>query len=185
LHFSPKGWQDKAQGVALGQYRHPVRSLKGCKDSNPMPQSLVNNVIHLVFSTRDRQPLITDLLRPSLHPYLMGIIRNLDCVPIEVGGIADHVHLLLALSKNLALSKAVEEIKKSSSIWAKTQGPEFTNFYWQNGYGAFSVSASLVDTVRHYIRRQAEHHAQRSFQDELRLLLNKHGISFDERYLWD
>src|SRR5947209_1826683 len=104
----------------------------------PMSQSLVNNVIHLVFSTRDRRPMITDALERDLYPYLLGILRNLDCVPIEVGGMPDHVHLLFALSKNIALSKVVEEVKKGSSIWVKTQGAEFAEFYWQGGYGAFS-----------------------------------------------
>jgi REP element-mobilizing transposase RayT len=150
-----------------------------------MSQSLVNNVIHLVFSTRDRRPTITDAIQSPLYAYVLGIVRNLDSVPIEIGGIADHVHVLFALSKNLALSKAVEEIKKGSSVWIKTQGSSFDEFYWQKGYGAFSVSASMVEIVREYIRSQAQHHAKRSFQDELRLLLQKHDVAYDERYLWD
>jgi len=114
---------------------------------------------------------------------MSGILSNIDCPAIEIGGVADHIHILFLLSKNLKLTRAVEEVKRSSSIWAKDHGAP--HFYWQAGYGAFSVSASNEDRVVEYIRRQEEHHAATTFQDEFRKFLKKHRIEWDERYVWD
>lgn len=150
-----------------------------------MAQSLAKNLIHLIFSTKHRQPLLTPEIRPDIHAYLGGILRELDCPSLCIGGVADHVHILFQLSKNLALSKAIEELKKSSSKWVKTKAPSLKDFYWQNGYGAFSVSPSNTSTVIRYIERQEEHHRKLSFQDEFRQFLRRHQVEFDEQYVWD
>ncbi len=148
-----------------------------------MPQSLAKNTLHLVFSTKNRRPWLTDDVRPRLFAYLAGIFREWDSPAIEIGGFDDHVHALFVLSKNHALKKVVEEVKKSSSKWIKTIGDELAEFAWQNGYGAFSVSESSLAEVKRYIERQPEHHQRISFDEELRRLLSLHNIAFDERYL--
>jgi REP element-mobilizing transposase RayT len=148
-----------------------------------MPQSLARNLIHLVFSTKNREPFLQAGLRGRMFDYLGGSLNAIDCPVITVGGVADHVHLLFVLNKTLPLCKAVEEVKKGSSKWAKDQG--VSTFYWQNGYGAFSVSPSNVPQVSAYIAGQEEHHRATTFQDEFRDLLRRHGIEWDERYVWD
>ena len=148
-----------------------------------MPQSLARIVVHLVFSTKSREPLIAPEKRPALFAYLAGTLNALDCLALEVGGVSDHVHLLFVLSKNLPLSKVIEEVKKESSKWAKEQ--VHPRFYWQGGYGAFSVSASNEAAVAEYIRNQEEHHREMTFQDEVRALTQKNGSPLDERYFWD
>ena len=148
-----------------------------------MPQSLVRNGIHLVFSTKHREPFITPETSAKLHAYLAGTLNALDCPAITVGGHVDHVHLLFLLAKTLPVCKAVEEVKKESSKWAKEH--VHPSFYWQSGYGAFSVSPSNEPQVTAYIARQEEHHKTTTFQDEFRELLKRHGIEFDERYVWD
>ena len=150
-----------------------------------MPQSHVQNFIHLIFSTKDRALLITNEIRDELMAYLIGVLKNQDCIPIKTNAVSDHVHVLFSLSKNKALSKIVGEMKEDSSKWIKTKGAPFQNLYWHNGYGAFSVSKSNVAAVESYIVNQEEHHRKISFQDELRRFLEKHGIPYDERYLWD
>ncbi|MBA4188062.1 MAG: transposase [Planctomycetaceae bacterium] len=148
-----------------------------------MPQSLTRNVIHLIFSTKNREAFIGPDIRDRLFAYLAGTLNELNCPAIKVGGVADHVHLLFVLAKTLSLSKAVEEVKKASSKWMKEQGEP--RFYWQNGYGAFSVSRSNELRVATYIENQEEHHRTKSFQDEFREFLKAHDIEWDERYLWD
>ena len=148
-----------------------------------MPQSLARLGVHLVFSTKNREPLNTSETRPALFAYLAGALNAIDCPALEVGGFVDHVHLLFLLSKNWAPAKVVEEVKKESSKWAKQN--VHPQFYWQSGYGMFSVSASNEETVAAYIRNQEEHHRKMTFQDEVRALLKKHGQPLDERYLWD
>jgi REP element-mobilizing transposase RayT len=150
-----------------------------------MAQSLAKNLIHLVFSTKQRKGHLTDSIRPPLFAYMAGILRKLDSPAVVIGGVVDHVHILFQLSKNHALAKAVEEVKAGSSLWIKSQDRMFEAFYWQAGYGAFSVSESNVDQVRRYIENQEEHHRTTTFQDEFRALLERHGIAFDERYVWD
>ncbi len=149
-----------------------------------MPQSLAKNTIHLIFSTKNRRPWLTEPMRPRICAYLAGIFQEWDSPAVVIDGHDDHVHALFLLNKNHPLKKIVEEVKKGSSKWIKTLGTELTDFAWQNGYGAFSVSESNVPEVKKYIERQAEHHRRMSFQDELRQLLARHGISVDERYLW-
>jgi len=148
-----------------------------------MPQSLSRMLVHLVFSTKNREPFIVPDRRDRLFEYLGGTLNALGCPVIRVGGMADHVHLLFVLSRTLSISEVVEQVKKESSKWAKEH--VHPAFYWQNGYGSFSVSPSNEPGVRAYIENQEEHHRVRSFQDEYRELLRKHGIEWDERYVWD
>ena len=150
-----------------------------------MGQSLVKNYIHIVFSTKHRQPFIHQPAEAELHSYLGGTCKKLDCQPIKVGGYTDHVHILCMLSKKITLMKLVEEIKSHSSKWIKSKGENYTNFYWQNGYGAFSVNPSEVDIVIRYIANQHEHHNKQTFQDEYRTILKKYDVEYDERYVWD
>jgi REP element-mobilizing transposase RayT len=151
-----------------------------------MPQSLANILIHIVFSTRDRQPFLADpVLRDEMHHYLGGISKKLDCPPIRAGGTADHVHLLARQARTITLADWIKELKRVSSLWIKEKGEPFQTFQWQAGYGAFSVSQSQSPTVEKYILEQEMHHKTMTFQDELRELLRRHGIEFDERYDWD
>lgn len=150
-----------------------------------MGQSLAKNLIHLIFSTKHRVPVLMSKIRAELNSYVAGALRDWESPAIEVNSVDDHVHLLFWLSKNHALKKIVEEVKKSSSKWIKSKGVQFDGFHWQNGYAAFSVSQSNVSRVRAYIRNQEEHHRKISFQDEFRAFLKRHGIEYDERYLWD
>jgi REP element-mobilizing transposase RayT len=150
-----------------------------------MGQSLVRNYVHITFSTKNRQPLILPSIEFELHKYLGGIARNLECTPITVGGTEDHVHILCLLSQKIALMKVLEEIKGHSSKWIKTKSPEFRNFYWQRGYGAFSVKSQDVEIIRQYIANQHEHHRQITFQEEYISFLQEYQIEYDERYVWD
>jgi putative transposase len=149
-----------------------------------MAQSLAQVYVHLVFSTKGRVPLITAPSMTRLHAYIAGALSGIGCPTISVGGVADHVHVLFSLSKNLALSEAVKHAKIESSKWMKTEGGA-QDFAWQAGYGAFSVGASQVEAVTSYVQQQERHHAQRSFQEEFRELLKRYGVSFDEAYVWD
>jgi putative transposase len=145
----------------------------------------VKNLVHLIYSTKNRRPCIKPAQRESLFAYQAGIYREWDSAAIVIGGEADHVHALFALSKNHALKRIVEEVKKGSSIWAKVDGPMIPDFQWQAGYAAFSVSESNAERVREYIENQDKHHQRITFQEELRALLRRHGIVSDERYVWD
>jgi len=151
-----------------------------------MPQSLAKILLHTVFSTKDRRPLLRDdALREELHRYLGGILANHECQPIIVGGVEDHVHLLSTLSRTCQPSEMVKELKRGSSIWIKTRTADLRDFAWQNGYGIFSIGFSQTASVRDYIAAQEQHHRKVSFQDEFRLLLKRYEIEFDERYVWD
>ena len=130
-------------------------------------------------------PLITGDVVPKLHAYMSGILKQWENKSLAIDGAEDHVHILCVLSKNHALSKILEEVKKGSSKWIKSQGPQFENFHWQRDYGAFSVSQSNVLQVKQYIANQKQHHQTILFQDELRELLKRHQIEYDDRYLWD
>ena len=149
-----------------------------------MSQSLVKNLMHLIYSTKHRQAWIPTEAQARLYAYQAGIFREWESPALIIGGVDDHIHALFSLSKNYALKKIVEEVKKGSSKWMKTETGNAA-FYWQEGYGAFSVSQSNVADVRRYIENQAEHHRQRTFQDEVRALYTKHEMEFDERYVWD
>lgn len=150
-----------------------------------MPQSLARLHIHLVFSTKNREPHIQDTIRSALHAYMATVLQNIGCAPVLINSVEDHIHLLFDLSRTVAISKAVEDVKKSSSKWIKTQGAGLANFAWQSGYGAFAVSESNVDAVREYIAHQREHHRHKTFQEEYRQFLERHGVAYDERYVWD
>jgi len=150
-----------------------------------MPQSLASLPIHLIFSTKNRTPVLNDAIRDSLHAYLSGVLQNLNCPPVLINSMDDHVHILFELARTVTVSQAVENVKKSSSKWLKTQGAEYATFAWQAGYAAFAVSKSNIPVVRDYIANQKEHHVKKSFQDEYRIFLKRHGVTFDERYIWD
>lgn len=150
-----------------------------------MGQSLVKNYIHIIFSTKGRKPLITDSFSIQLHSYLGAICKTHECTPIIVGGFVDHVHILCLLSKKVSLVNLLEDLKSSSSKWMKTLDYTLKDFYWQDGYGAFSVNASQVDVVVEYIINQKTHHQKKSFQDEYRAFLKKYKVEYDERYVWD
>ncbi len=150
-----------------------------------MPQSLSRVLLHVIFSTKDRAPFLQPIIRPQLHAYLATVARNLDCECFLVGGVEDHVHVAVGLSRTITIAKLVEQLKTSSSMWLKTQSPNLAYFAWQRGYGVFSVSPSDLQALKHYISTQDQHHQKHNFQDELRTFLVKYGISFDERYLWD
>jgi len=150
-----------------------------------MGQSLVKNCIHIVFSTKNRTPLMRPPFDDEMYSYLGGICKNMECPPIKIGGDIDHIHILLMLSKKVALMKLIEEVKSHSSKWIKTKDKSLENFYWQDGYGAFSVNPSEIDTVVAYVADQREHHKKMTFQDEYRAFLKKYNVEYDERYVWD
>jgi REP element-mobilizing transposase RayT len=151
-----------------------------------MPQSLAQIYVHVVFSTKDRCPYLQDpAIRAELHDYLGGTCNHLGCPVLRVGGVADHVHILCRLGRSVPIADLVRELKRESSRWLKARAPALADFYWQNGYGAFSISPGHVETVRDYIARQEEHHRTTTFQEEFRQLLTKYGLEWDERYVWD
>jgi REP element-mobilizing transposase RayT len=150
-----------------------------------MPQSLARILVHLIFSTKNREPFLSLDLRAELHPYLSAVLDNDGCPSLQVGGVEDHVHLLFGLSRTLTIAQVVENVKTSSSKWIKTQGASLGQFYWQAGYGAFSVSQSNAASVVRYIQNQAEHHRRESFQEEYRKFLQRYQILYDEKYVWD
>ena len=148
-----------------------------------MPQSLAQIYVHIVFSTKHRTPFLLErALRAEVHKYLGGTCRDLDSPSVIVGGVEDHVHVLCHLGKTWAVSDLVRELKRESSKWLKERS---TDFYWQSGYGAFSVGPRELDTVTAYIANQEAHHATESFQDELRAILAEYRTEYDERYVWD
>jgi putative transposase len=150
-----------------------------------MSQSLSYLLIHIVFSTKDRAPVLTSAILPDLYAYLATVARNTGCECFCAGGVADHVHLAIRLSRTIAISDLIGELKTSTSRWLKTQSPALTHFAWQNGYGAFSVGPADLEALRKYIQTQEEHHKKHTFQEEYRAFLKKYGVDFDELYVWD
>ena len=150
-----------------------------------MPQSFSCILIHTVFSTKHRDPCITENVAPDLYKYMATILKNLDCHAQLIGGTEDHVHILHSLSRTTAPATVIEELKSDSSKWIKKQGSSFTRFYWQTGYGSFSIGQSNVAALKRYISNQKEHHKIQSFQDEYLELLRKYNVKYDERYMWD
>jgi REP-associated tyrosine transposase len=144
-----------------------------------MPHTYTQNTIHVIFSTKNREKAIPKSFQSKLWAYAAGICRNHGMVPIEIGGSEDHIHLLVQIPPTITLSDAISTIKANSSRWAHEQGNKFA---WQQGYAAFSVSASSVPSVGRYVRNQEAHHKKRSFQEEWFALLKKHGVEFDRRY---
>ena len=150
-----------------------------------MAGTFTNLLYHIVFSTKLRQPLIVTTLQEELYKYMGGIIRGEGGTLLEIGGMPDHVHLLTRFKADKSVSHMLQLIKANSSKWANERPEQNSRFAWQTGYAAFSVSESQVGVVRDYVRRQEEHHRRSSFQKELLVLLEKHEIEYDERYLWD
>ena len=151
-----------------------------------MPQSFAQVYLHLVFSTKERRPWLHDkAIRDEMHRLLGGTCNSLDCPVVSEGGVADHVHILCCLGRVIAIAKLIKELKRESSVWVKPKAADLSDFYWQNGYGAFSVSPGHVADLKEYIANQEEHHKTETFQDEYRRLLRKYGIEWDERYVWD
>lgn len=150
-----------------------------------MPSTYTNLLYHIIFSTKERRPFINAKFRNELHPYIGGIIRDFGGEPIEIGGVADHVHILAKLPASLAIADALRLIKTNSSKWASEHKDLVRTFAWQAGYSAFTVSKSQAAAVRKYIRNQEEHHRKKTFKQELVSLLEKNDIEYDPRYLWD
>ena len=150
-----------------------------------MPQSLTKLYAHLVFSTRNRRPFIDAEIQPRVHGYIATIMRNLDSKYVVVGGVADHIHILFDMGKLRAPVEFVEHVKRESSKFIKTQGAKYEKFYWQRGYGMFSVSPTLIDTAEKYVRDQEEHHRKKTFQEEFREFLDQYNLEYNEQYVWD
>lgn len=155
------------------------------KTGMKMSQSLAKVCTHITFSTKYRQPLIDDKIENDLHAYLGGICNELECLPIKVGGYIDHIHILCVLSRKIAIMNLLKEVKRGSPKWIKTQGREYEEFYWQDGYGIFSVNSTDLEVVIKYIANQKAHHENKTFQDEYRGFLKKYNVEYDERYVWD
>jgi len=150
-----------------------------------MSQALAKIYLHLIFSTKNRERSLPDDVRDDLHSYMGGILHGLGCSPIEINTEPDHAHVLFVMTRTETISNVVGQLKKSSNDWLRNRDPQFRHFYWQGGYGVFSVSQSAVEEVRQYIRDQREHHKQVSFQDEFRTFLKRYEMEFDERYVWE
>jgi REP element-mobilizing transposase RayT len=164
---------------------HGATRWKRIKTKKAMPQSLASILVHLVFSTKYRENLISPVIEPELYAYMAAVLRECKSPSLAINGTANHVHILLALHRTATMAGVAEEVKKCSSKWIKTKGAEFESFAWQNGYGAFSIGQTGVERVKNYIANQKEHHAQTTFEAEYRDLLNHYGIAYDERYVWD
>ena len=150
-----------------------------------MPQSLSLVIVHVIFSTKERHPFLDSDTRPKLHAYLATVARNIGCEAYRGGGVADHVHLAIRLSRTVAIADLVEGLKTASSKCVKTQSPDLAAFSWQRGYGCFSVGPSDLDALRDYIGDQEDHHRTRTFQEEFRMFLKKYGVVHNEAYVWD
>ena len=150
-----------------------------------MAHSFAAIYVHLIFSTKNRMPWIRPDIEEELNKYHAGILRNHDSPMIATGGTVDHVHILFRLGRQMDVAALVEHIKTGSSKWIKTKGPEYKDFYWQSGYGAFSIGQSGVDAVNKYIANQKEHHRKKTFQEEFLEFLERYHVDYDERYLWD
>jgi REP element-mobilizing transposase RayT len=150
-----------------------------------MAQTLVSLMVHVIFSTKNRERFITPEIEPEVYAYIGGILKNHESRLLGAGGTSDHVHLLISQSKNVSLSSLMKDVKKDSSSWIKTKGNQFRNFHWQDGYGAFSLRQSDIPELNKYIANQKEHHRKRSFREELIQFLQDEGIAYDERYLWN
>ena len=150
-----------------------------------MPQSLAQIYIHIVFSTQERYPWIDEAIEERLFAYLGQMCKSLECQPLIVGGYLDHVHILCRLSRKIAVMNLLKEVKIHSSRWMKEQGEKYESFYWQKGYGAFSIKHKEVERVREYIANQKIHHRTKSFKEEYLTLLYENNIEYDERYVWE
>jgi REP element-mobilizing transposase RayT len=150
-----------------------------------MSQSLSKVYTHIIFSTKKRLPLINPQIGPELYKYMSGILNNLNCPAIIIGGMSDHVHILNSLSRTITQSKMIAILKKDSTKWLKTKSFQYNSFYWQNGYGIFSVGESTIPALIRYINNQKDHHSIKSFKDEFREFLKKYNMDYRDNYLWD
>ena len=150
-----------------------------------MPQSLSNVILHIIFSTKDREPWLNANVRPRIHGYLATVCRGLDASFVHIGGVSDHAHVVTTLPRTMSQAELVERIKKTSSKWMKDLDVSYRGFTWQRGYAAFSVSPSKLAAVLKYVDGQQEHHRTQTFQEEYRDFLRRHHVEFDERYVWD
>jgi REP element-mobilizing transposase RayT len=150
-----------------------------------VPQSLTKLYAHLIFSTKHRQPFLDDQIRPRVHAFLATVIREMDSPWVVVGGVDDHVHILFDMGKKHSPIEFVEQAKRESSKFVKTLGDRFGKFYWQRGYGMFSVGPAHHQEAEDYVRHQDEHHRAKTFQDEFRAFLERYDVAYDERYVWD
>lgn len=150
-----------------------------------MAQTLVQIFIHIVFSTKNRVDMITPEIETELFAYIGGIAANNNSTLVAANGTANHVHLLILLSKTIQLSELVGDIKRNSSRWIKTKGDQFKTFGWQDGFAAFSVGQTQIPMVKEYIANQKKKHDNQKFEDEMRKFFDKYGVAFDERYVWD
>jgi REP element-mobilizing transposase RayT len=150
-----------------------------------MPQSLSCLLIHLVFSTKNRERWIDEKIEPELYLYMSSIFSDVDSPSLAIGGTVDHVHVLCSLSRTQTVAHVIEKVKTGSSKWIKTKGVEYRSFAWQRGYGAFSIGVSNQGALLRYISNQKHRHSKQSFQDELRELFKRYNVSFDEHYVWD
>ena len=152
-----------------------------------MSQSLAKVIVHIIYSTKNREPWLRDSdLRSELHAYIATILKNeVDSPAILIDGVEDHMHILCQLSRKFAIMNVLKTSKTETSKWIKKQDPALKRFQWQSGYGIFSVSESNVDQVKRYIANQEEHHKKMTFKDEFREICRRHGIGIDERYVWD
>ena len=178
----PKGRETLAGGIAPGIRRFPHCAPKGARETPHMPSTHLSLNIHLVFGTKNREPMISAEWMGNLHAYLGGTVRGLGAVALEIGGIADHVHILMGIKATHRLSDMVREIKSESSRWVHERTGR-KDFAWQEGYGAFTVSPSHCDAVRTYIQNQAQHHRVKTFREEYIDFLTRAGVEFDERYV--
>lgn len=150
-----------------------------------MPQSLVKNYIHIVFSTKYRNDFIDENIEKELYAYIATLCKDFESYALQIGGTDNHIHILCRLSRKIALMKLVQEIKAHSSKWIKTKGKKYENFFWQDGYGAFSVGEKDVYIVTKYIKNQRQHHQKQDFKNEFVGMLEKHQMDYDEKFLWD
>lgn len=177
-------YQNTGCSPVKSEILHFKEALKG-RNKPAIGQSLSQNYIHIIFSTKKRKPLILPEVENELHAYIGGICKRMDSTPIKIGGTANHIHILCKLSKKVTLVKLMEDVKSHSSNWIKTKSDRLRGFYWQDGYSAFSVNPAEVDVAINYIANQKEHHKQKSFQEEYRAFLKKYNVDYDERYVWD
>jgi putative transposase len=150
-----------------------------------MPQSHAAILVHIIFSTKNREPYIDPEIEQELYPYLATACQSVKSSAILINGTSDHIHMLVNLGRKTAIADLIEEIKTSSSRWIKTKGARYRDFYWQNGYGAFSIGQSGVPALKRYIANQKEHHRVKTFQEEYREFLKRYEMEYDERYVWD
>ncbi len=150
-----------------------------------MPQSLVKNYVHIVFSTKHRNDFIDVEIEEELFKYIASICKDFESTALQIGGTDNHIHILYLLSRKIALMKLVQEVKAHSSKWIKTKGNKYEHFFWQDGYGAFSVCKNNLETIKKYIRNQREHHKEIDFKNEFVKILIDNKAEYDEKYLWD